>query len=74
MVPGRDRTRDPWICSQTRICSQTHYRLRYAARSGNNEYKLTQQLSLTKQVLTIRGRTLVGRAVDNVDLEIMSIN
>ena len=29
MVPGRDRTRDPWICSQTRICRQTRYRLRY---------------------------------------------
>ena len=23
MGPGRDRTRDPWICSQTRICCQT---------------------------------------------------
>ena len=33
MGPGRDRTRDPWICSQTRICCQTRYRLRYAARS-----------------------------------------
>ena len=32
MGPGRDRTRDPWICSQTRICGQTRYRLRYAAR------------------------------------------
>ena len=32
MGPGRDRTRDPWICSQTRICCQTRYRLRYAAR------------------------------------------
>ena len=29
MGPGRDRTRDPWICSQTRICCQTRYRLRY---------------------------------------------
>ena len=29
MEPGRDRTRDPWISSQTRICSQTRYRLRY---------------------------------------------
>ena len=29
---GRDQTRDPWICSQTRICCQAHYRLRYAAR------------------------------------------
>ena len=31
MGPDRDRTRDPWICSQTRICCQTRYRLRYAA-------------------------------------------
>ena len=43
MVPGRDRTRDPWICSQTRICSHTRYRLRYAARypplgSDNPDY------------------------------------
>ena len=32
MGPDRDRTRDPWICSQIRIRSQTRYRLRYAAR------------------------------------------
>ena len=32
MVPDRDRTRNPWICSLTRICCQTRYRLRYAAR------------------------------------------
>ena len=32
MGPGRDRTRDPWICSQTRICCQTRYRLRYVAQ------------------------------------------
>ena len=32
MGPDRDRTRDPWICNQTRICSQTRYRLRNAAR------------------------------------------
>ena len=32
MGPGRDRTRDPWIGSQTSICCQTRYRLRYAAR------------------------------------------
>ena len=32
MGPGRDRTRDLWICSQTSICCQTRYRLRYAAR------------------------------------------
>ena len=32
MGPGRDRTRNPWISSQTRICCQTRYRLRCAAR------------------------------------------
>ena len=32
MGPGQDRTRDPWIYSQTRICCQTCYRLRYVAR------------------------------------------
>ena len=29
MGPGQDWTRDPWICSQTRICCQTRYRLHY---------------------------------------------
>ena len=24
-----DRSRDPWICSKTHICRQTHYGLRY---------------------------------------------
>ena len=27
MEPGQDRTRDLWICSQTRICYQARYRL-----------------------------------------------
>ena len=31
MGQGWDRTRHPWNCSQTRICSQTRYRMRYAA-------------------------------------------
>ena len=25
MGPGRDRTRDPWICSQTRIAWEVNY-------------------------------------------------
>ena len=29
MEQGRDWTRDPWICSQTRICCHTRYRLHY---------------------------------------------
>ena len=31
MGPDRDRTCNPWICSQTCICSQACYRLRYTA-------------------------------------------
>ena len=31
MGPDRDRTCNPWICSQTCICSQACYRLSYAA-------------------------------------------
>ena len=49
MVPGRDRTRDPWICSQTRICNQTRYRLRYAAR-----YWLKQLLILYYGCISIK--------------------
>ena len=36
MGPGRDRTRDPWICSQTRICCQT--RSDCATRPGTAKY------------------------------------
>ena len=32
MRPGRDRTGNPRISSQTCICSQTHYRLGFTAR------------------------------------------
>ena len=35
MGPGGDQTHDLWICSQTRICCQTRYRLRYATRFFN---------------------------------------
>ena len=35
MGPGRDPTCDPWICSQTHICCQTIYGLRYEASSNN---------------------------------------
>ena len=48
MGPDRDRTRDPWICNQIRICSQTRYRLRYAARrstKGSDSVSLTGVLS-----------------------------
>ena len=32
MGPDRDQTSDPWVCSQTLICRQTCYQLRYAAQ------------------------------------------
>ena len=32
MGPGQVRTRNRWICNQTRICSQTRYWLPYVAR------------------------------------------
>ena len=31
-MTGPGSTHDPWICSQTHICSQTRYRLCYVAR------------------------------------------
>ena len=46
MGPGRGRTRDPWICSQTRICSQTGYRLRYVARSWGFEWLIKSEVLL----------------------------
>ena len=50
MGPGRDRTRDPWICNQTRICSQTRYRLRYAAWSSDK----TETDSIQSQVTILK--------------------
>ena len=43
MEPGRDQTRDHWICSQTGICSWTRYQLHYAARyaSSYGSFSLT---------------------------------
>ena len=35
MGQSRNQTCDPWICSQTRNCSQTHYQLRYAVQIGS---------------------------------------
>ena len=38
MGPGRERTRDPCICSQVRICSLTRYRLRYVYICTKNDF------------------------------------
>ena len=43
MVPGRDRTRDPWINSQTRICSQTRYPI--AGDLGRKATKQTKTMN-----------------------------
>ena len=42
---GRDRTRDPWICSQTHISSQAHYQLRNMARFFYVNYVYVMQNS-----------------------------
>ena len=47
MGPGMNRTRDPWICSQTRICCQKRYRLRYADQYQVLK-KIVNWLPLTK--------------------------
>ena len=55
MGPGRDRTRDPWVCSQTRICSRTRYRLRYAARIKKTKTHTTVtsiNIKLKQQLVT----------------------
>ena len=43
MGPGWDQTRDPWICSQIRICSLTRYRLCYAARCVSFLWSISQE-------------------------------
>ena len=47
---GLDWTRDPWICSQTRICCKTRYQLHYVARSSalSSVYVLSRPLLHTK--------------------------
>ena len=52
---GRDQTRDPWICNQTRICSQTRYRLRYAARSYTVECEIIHLIMLKQKVYDFSG-------------------
>ena len=49
---GRDRTLDPWICSQTRICFQTCYRLGYAVRYSEDVWP--HKLCLQKIAFEIR--------------------
>ena len=48
--PGRDRTSYPWICSETRICYQTLYKLRYVARYSITDEKINKKnTALLKQ-------------------------
>ena len=61
MGPGRDRTHDPWISSQTSICSQTPYRLRYAAGRSKLLAKVIsrrQKSLLARKELNENGRWL----------------
>ena len=44
---GRGSTCNPRICSQSRICCQTHYRLRYTARCKKKKLTAGQMLTAT---------------------------
>ena len=51
MGPGRDRTRYPWICSQTCICCQTRYRLRYVDR---HKWVMKMKLTCTNYFILLK--------------------
>ena len=51
--PGRDRTGDPWTCSQTHICSQTRYKLRYKARQTTHVLFVTRHVYYSISTLTV---------------------
>ena len=72
MGPCWDRTRDPLICSQTCICSQTHDRLCYAARSILIQmYTLlgAQKNHLIEMVLLSAHNTCFGLEIFLTELE-----
>ena len=48
--PRRDRTRDPWICSQTRIYCQTRYRL-HCTRPGRRSCSFYIDLCVSMKVI-----------------------
>ena len=50
MGPGLDITGNPWLCSQTRICRQTHYRLSYVAWSVHLLSKYHELSLILKQL------------------------
>ena len=61
---GRDLTRNPWICNQTRICSQTGYRLRYTAWS----YLLCLTLNIFSRISELSSRLLKSGSSDVTEL------
>ena len=81
MGPGRDRTRDPWICSQTRICCQTRYRLRYAARYSSSSSSSSSSIrwdgggaATTAAVAAVVVEVLVAAAVAAKQAQSYQIN
>ena len=64
MGPGQDRTRDPWICNQTCICSQTGYQLCYAVRS----YLLCLIVNIFSRISELSSRLLKSGSSDVTEL------
>ena len=76
MGPGWNRTRDPWICSQTHICSQTNC----ATRPGVNDSVISPfsgtclavDASLTADPGVARSIPARSRTFMEIDYEITS--
>ena len=68
MVPGRDRTRDPWICSQTRICKSRdcdyhdpEEMIRDRIVFGTNSPKIREKLINVGRDLTLQKAIQIGQ-------------
>ena len=64
MGPDQDQTRDLWICSQTRICSQTYYQLRYVTWYHNDWHSRTYKGLNSPTLKTNSGRGGAAPIID----------
>ena len=74
MGPGRDQTRDPWICSQTCICSG--YRLSYS-KLILNEIKIHVDVALVQHHIEIIGRQhhneIINHSTSHIEINVHHI-
>ena len=70
MGPGRGGSHNPWICSQTHICCQTCYQLRYTARL-NRFWVLKTAVSLRRFFLVSTHNLFFG--LDKGSLTVLAL-